>query len=66
MAAADPHQSLTRFDALLLAIPVSFLVTYVLGLQIFATEVATVGTATLVSGTFVVDGLFVHPPALDS
>ncbi|MFB6134163.1 MAG: hypothetical protein ABEJ55_04165 [Halanaeroarchaeum sp.] len=64
--AAITGRALTRFDALLLAIPVSFLSTYLLGLQIFATEAVTVGMAALVSLAFVVDGLFVHPPAIDA
>ena len=54
-----------RYDALLAGIPLTFVLTYLLGAFVFATGPLTVAAASLTSGVFVADGLFRHPPTAD-
>lgn len=55
----------SRYDALLVSLPVTFLFTYLLGAQFLSSRPITAGFASLVSAVFVVDGLFLHPPEAD-
>lgn len=52
----------SRHDVLLAGLPAAFLLTYLLGSLFLASRAATVAAASLVSATFVVDGLFWDPP----
>jgi hypothetical protein len=55
----------SRYDALLVSLPVAFLLTFLLGAQVLESHSLSAGLASLVCTVFVVDGLFLHPPQPD-
>jgi len=55
----------SRYDALLVSLPVAFILTYLLGTQFLASRPLSAGLASLVCAVFVADGLFLHPPQPD-
>ncbi|MFB6267380.1 MAG: hypothetical protein ABEI31_06955 [Halodesulfurarchaeum sp.] len=52
----------SRWDLILVTVPVAFLFTYIVGHHLLASRAVAIASATVVSGAPVVDGLFVHPP----
>jgi len=57
------RSSVTRPDLLLLAVPVSFLGTFLLGRWIVGGRSLPLAVASLVCLSLLVDGLFVNPPS---
>lgn len=64
MSESDPSFR-ARSDAILVALPVAFLVTYGLG-QVAVESRLAVAIASLVCGAILVDGLFLNPPVGDA
>lgn len=51
-----------RYDARLASIPLAFCLTYLAGVHVFTADSLAAVAASLVSGGFVLDGLFRNPP----
>lgn len=59
---ADLFDIPSRYDLILVGIPVTFLDTYLIGMQFLTTNGSVITTSTLVSAVLVANGLFRRPP----
>ncbi len=63
---ADRLDRWTRHDVLLAGMPSLFLLTYMVGGELFASHTTVIAVAAIFTGALVVDGLFIHPPGDDA